>query len=123
MGVRSYLPSSIAFAVVVCVNGKRLRVEVILDLQERLLFVPIGLLPEVRDRIIAFVEQLGDITANVLAFQKWDAKDPTTEYQPLRLLQGYQTTRQHMRFNVVLGEPALLQVSELNSRSEVQLQD
>lgn len=121
MGVRSYFPGSIAFVVTLVCGDRRLRVEVVLDLQERLLFVPIGILPDVSVHLDRFVEQLGAIAANILAFQKWDGKDQTTEYQPLYLLKGYQPIREQLRFNVVLGEPYLLSVGELDTRSEVWL--
>jgi hypothetical protein len=121
MGVRNYLPDSIAFVVTVCVGGKRLRVEVILDLQERLMFTPLGLLPDIAVRLPAFTEQLSEIAANHLAYQKWDGQDSLTEYQRLFLLARYQTTRNHLRFNVVLGESHLLHVGELDGRSRIQL--
>ena len=53
MGVRNIFPSSIAFALTLRVQGKGDRVEVILDLQDRLLFVPSGILPEIVDRIVS----------------------------------------------------------------------
>ncbi|NJL23052.1 MAG: hypothetical protein HC895_23080 [Leptolyngbyaceae cyanobacterium SM1_3_5] len=123
MGVRNHVPSSIAFVVTVCSGGKCLRVEVLLDLQERFLFVPARLLPIVQNRIPIFVEKLGAITTNILALQKWDGNDPTTEYQPIFLLKGYRIADNRMRFNVLLGEPHLLQVGELDQRSEVQLDE
>jgi hypothetical protein len=121
MGVRNYLPDSIVFAVTVSVNGKSFRVEIILDLRERLIFAPIGLLPEIAVRLPAFTEQLSEIASNYLAYQKWDGQDSTTEYQRLYLLSGYQTTRNYLRFNVVLGESHLLHVGELDGRSHIQL--
>lgn len=121
MGVRNHVPSSIAFAVTICVRGKCDRVEVMLDLQERLLFVPIRILPDIGAHISSFVEKMAAIAANILAFQKWDGRDSITEYQPIFLLKGYQVDRHQMRFNVILGEPYLLQVGELDQRSEVQL--
>jgi hypothetical protein len=121
MGVRNYFPGSIAFVVTVCVGGKRLRVEVILDLQERLVFVPLGLLPEIAVRLPSFTEQLSEIAASHLAYQKWDSQDPITEYQQLFLLSGYQTTRNYLRFSVVLGESHLLHVGELDGRADIQL--
>ncbi|MBD2089008.1 hypothetical protein H6F67_03960 [Microcoleus sp. FACHB-1515] len=123
MGVRNHVPSSIAFVVIVCSGGKRLRVEVLLDLQERFLFVPAKLLPIVRNRIPFFVEKMGAIASNLLAIQKWDGDDPITEYQPIFLLKGYRVADNRMRFNVLLGEPNLLQVSKLDQRSEVQLDE
>lgn len=121
MGVRNHVPSSIAFTVTICVRDKRLRVEVLLDLQERLLFVPIGILPDISGRVPIFVEKMSAIASNILAFQKWDGGDSTTEYQPIFLLKGYQTSRGKARFNVVLGEPYLLQVDELEKQAEVKL--
>jgi hypothetical protein len=123
MGVRTYLPDSIAFAVTVSVGGKSFRVEILLDLQERLLFAPIGLLPEIAVRLPGFTEQLGEIASNYLAYQKWDGQDPITEYQRLFILAGYQTTRNYLRFNVVLGESHLLHVSELDGRSNIKLEE
>ncbi|NJL22038.1 MAG: hypothetical protein HC895_16430, partial [Leptolyngbyaceae cyanobacterium SM1_3_5] len=59
--------NGIAFTVTICVRGKRLRVEVLLDLQERLLFVPVGILPDISDRIPIFVEKMGAIASSILA--------------------------------------------------------
>ena len=49
MGVRNIFPDSIAFAVTILTHGKSLRVEIVLDLQERLILVPTGILPEIID--------------------------------------------------------------------------
>jgi hypothetical protein len=121
MGVRNHLPDLIAFAVTVAVGGRFFRVEILLDLQERLLFVPIGLLPDIAVRLPGFTEQLSEIASNYLAYQKWDGQDSTTEYQRLFLLSGYQTTRNYIRFNVVLGESHLLHIGELDGRSDIEL--
>ena len=121
MGVRNIFPSSIAFAITLRVRGKPLRVEVILDLQDRLLFVPSGILPEIVDRIEAFIEQLEALTADVLARQKWDGKDPLTQYQSVTLLPGYRLNRSQLSFNVILGDSFLLPVYELEGRSSIDL--
>lgn len=47
MGVRNLFPNSISFVVTIQTRGNRYRVEVVLDLQERLIFVPSGLLPDI----------------------------------------------------------------------------
>ena len=93
MGVRNIFPSSISFALPLRVRGKSLRVEVILDLQDRLLFMPSGILPEIVDRLEAFIEQLEALTADMLARQKWDGKDALTQYQAATLLPGYRLNR------------------------------
>ena len=121
MGVRNIFPSSIAFALTLRAQGKSLRVEVILDLQERLLFVPSGILPEIADRIEAFIEPLAALTADVLARQKWDGKDALTQYQTVTLLPGYRLNRSQLSFNVVLGDSFLLPVDELEGRSSIDL--
>ena len=123
MGVRSIFPSSIAFALTLRVQGKQLRVEVILDLQERLLFVPSGILPEIVDRIEAFIEPLAALTADVLARQKWDGKDALTQYQAVTLLPGYRLNRSQLSFNVILGDSFLLPVDELEGRSSIELEE
>jgi hypothetical protein len=123
MGVRNIFPDSIAFAVGLRAHGKQLRVEVILDLQDRLLFVPSGILPEMIDRVETFAEQLGALTAEVLARQKWDGKDPLTQYQSVTLLPGYRLNRSQLSFNVILGDSVLLPVQELEGRSSVDLEE
>ena len=123
MGVRNIFPDSIAFALTLRVQGKSLRVEVILDLQERLLFVPSGILSEIVDRIEAFIEPLAALTADVLARQKWDGKDALTQYQTVTLLPGYRLNRSQLSFNVILGDSFLLPVDELEGRSSIELGD
>jgi hypothetical protein len=121
MGVRNIFPDSIAFAIALRVPGKQFRVEIILDLQDRLLFVSSGILPEISDRIESFTEQLGVLTAEMLARQKWDGKDPLTQYQTVTLLPGYRQSRSHLAFNVILGDSILLPLYELEGRSSVDL--
>jgi hypothetical protein len=123
MGVRNIFPNSIAFAISLRVHGKQLRVEVILDLQDRLLFVPSGILPEIVDRLGAFTQQMGELTAEVLAQQRWDGKDPMTQYQSVTLLPGYRINRSQLGFNVLLGDSSLLPVDELEGRSSVDLEE
>ena len=123
MGVRNIFPSSIAFALTLRVRGKSLRVEVILDLQDRLLFLPSGILPEIIDRLEAFIESLAALTADVLARQKWDGKDALTQYQAVTLLLGYRLNRSQLSFNVILGDSFLLPVDELEGRSSIDLEE
>lgn len=122
MGVRNIFPDSIAFVVTILTHGKSLRVEIVLDLQERLILVPTGILPEIIDCLNPFSESLSEIAANTLSAQKWDGKDPLTEYQPLRILPHYQITRSHLRFNIILEEPLLLPLDELERRSAIRLE-
>ena len=122
MGVRDIFPDSIAFVVVLQTADRRLRVDVLLDLQERLLFISSGLLPDISDRLSEFVAQLSAITASVLAKQRWDGADPMTDYQDLEILMGYTIQRSYLRFNVVLGDCWLLPVSEIDRRSTIQLE-
>jgi hypothetical protein len=121
MGVRNIFPDSIAFAVTIQTHRRSLRAEIVLDLQERLIFVPSGILPEILDRLPDFGNQLSEIAANLLAAQKWDGNDPLTEYQPIRILTHYQITRSHLRFNVILEEAVLLPVAELEGQSLIRL--
>ncbi len=123
MGVRTIVPSSISFTVELrCSIEKRYRVSVVLDLQERYLFVPSGILVNVGDRIEEFVSELSEIASNQLAFLKWDdTSDLTTEYQVVRVLPGYQVERSLMKFNIVLGNGALIQVEELHNKTTIQL--
>jgi hypothetical protein len=95
MGVRNIFPDSIAFVVTILTHDKRDRVEIVLDLQERLILVPTGILPEIVNCLTLFSESLSEIAANTLEIQKWDSKDPLTEYQSLRILPHYQITRSH----------------------------
>lgn len=122
MGVRNIFPNSISFVVTVQTRGRRFRVEILLDLQERLIFVPSGLLPDICDRLPDFIQQLSDITANHLAHQRWDGVDPFTEYQTLEILLGYTIQRSYLRFNVILDGHWLMPVSELDERSLIQLE-
>ena len=122
MGVRNIFPDSIAFAVTILTHGKPNRVEIVLDLQERLILVPTGILPEIIDCLNPFTESLSEIAANTLAAQKWDGKDPLTEYRSLRILPHYQITRSHLRFNIILEEPLLLPLAELERRSAIRLE-
>ena len=123
MAVRTIVPSSISFTVELrCSIEKRYRVSVTLDLQERYLFVPSGILVNVSDCIEEFVSELSEIASNQLAFLKWDGtSDLTTEYQIVRVLPGYQVERSLVKFNIVLGEGSLIQVEELHNKTTIQL--
>ena len=123
MAVRTIVPSSISFTVELrCSIEKRYRVSVVLDLQERYLFLPSGIVSDVSDSIEEFVSQLSEIASNQLAFLKWDGtSDLTTEYQIVRVLPGYQVERSLMKFNIVLGEGSLIQVEELHNKTTIQL--
>jgi hypothetical protein len=64
---------------------------VTLDLQERLICMSSGILPDVLDFIEEFVEQLSEVASTKLALLKWDGtSDLTTEYQIIRVLSAYQ---------------------------------
>ena len=123
MAVRTIVPSSISFTVELrCSIEKRYRVSVVLDLQERYLFVPSGILVNVSNSIEEFVSQLSEIASNQLAFLKWDGtSDLTTEYQIVRVLPGYQVERSLVKFNIVLGSGSLIQVEELHNKTTIQL--
>ncbi len=123
MAVRTIVPSSISFTVELrCSIEKRYRVSVVLDLQERYLFVPSGILVNVSDSIEEFVSELSEIASNQLAFLKWDGtSDLTTEYQIVRVLPGYQVERSLMKFNIVLGSGSLIQVEEVSNKTTIQL--
>ena len=123
MGVRTVIPSSISFTVEVrCSIEKRYRVSVVLDLQERYLFVSSGIVLDVSDRIEDFVSQLSEIASNQLALLKWDGtSDLTTEYQIVRVLPGYQVERSLTKFNIVIGNGSLIQVEELHNKITIQL--
>ncbi len=123
MAVRTIVPSSISFTVELRFSiEKRYRVSVTLDLQERYLFVPSGILVNVSDSIEEFVSELSEIASNQLAFLKWDGtSDLTTEYQVVRVLPGYQVERSLVKFNIVLGSGALIQVEELHNKTTIQL--
>jgi len=123
MGVRTIVPSSISFTVELsCSIEKRYRVNVVLDLQERYLFLSSGIVLDVSDRIEDFVSQLSEIASNQLALFKWDGtSDLMTEYQIVRVLPGYQIERSLVKFNIVLGNGSLIQVEELHHKTTIQL--
>ena len=123
MGVRTVIPSSISFTVELCCSTeKRYRVGVVLDLQERYLFMSSGIILDVSDRIEDFVSQLSEIASNQLALLKWDGtSDLTTEYQIVRVLPGYQVERSLTKFNIVIGNGSLIQVEELHNKNTIQL--
>ena len=123
MGVRTIVPSSILFTVELrCSIEKRYRVSVVLDLQERYLFLSSGIVLDVSDRIEEFVSQLSEIASNQLALLKWDGtSDLTTEYQIVRVLPGYQVERSLAKFNIVIGNGSLIQVEELPNKITIQL--
>ena len=123
MGVRTIVPGSISFTVELrCSIEKRYRVSVVLDLQERYLFLSSGIVLDVSDRIEEFVSQLSEIASNQLALFKWDGtSDLTTEYQIVRVLPGYQVERSLAKFNIVIGNGSLIQVEELPNKITIQL--
>ena len=123
MGVRTIVPGSISFTVELrCSTEKRYRVSVILDLQERYIFLSSGILVNVSDSIEEFVSQLSEIASNQLALFKWDGtSDLTTEYQIVRVLPGYQVERSLVKFNIVIGNGSLIQVEELHNKITIQL--
>ena len=123
MGVRTVIPSSISFTVELrCSIERRYRVGVMLDLQERYIFVSSGIIPNVGDSIEDFVSQLSEIASDQLALLKWDGtSDLTTEYQIVRVLPGYQIERSLAKFNIVLGNSSLIQLEELHNKITIQL--
>ena len=123
MGVRTVIPSSISFTVELrCSTERCYRVRVTLDLQERYIFMPSGIVPNISDAIEDFVSQLSEIASNQLAFIKWDVtSDLTTEYQIIRVLPGYQVERSTVKFNIVLGNGSLIQLEELHDKITIQL--
>ena len=123
MGVRTIVPSSISFTVELrCSTEKRYRVSVVLDLQERYIFLSSGILVNVSDNVEDFVSQLSEIASNQLALLKWDGtSDLTTEYQIVRVLLGYQVERSLAKFNIVLGSGSIIQVEELHNKITIQL--
>ena len=123
MGVRTVVPSSISFTVELrCSTEKRYWVSVVLDLQERYIFLSSGILVNVSDRVEDFVSQLSEIASNQLALLKWDGtSDLTTEYQIVRVLPGYQVERSLAKFNIVLGSGSIIQVEELHNKITIQL--
>jgi hypothetical protein len=110
---------------------KRYRVRVTLDLQERFIFMPSSIVPDISRCIETFVDQLSEITSNQLAILKWDGtSDLTTEYQVIRVLPGYQLDRipsfprrsqSIVRFHVAMGEGSLIHLEELPSKTVIQL--
>ena len=123
MGVRTVIPSSISFTVELrCSTEKRYWVSVVLDLQERYIFLSSGILVNVSDNVEDFVSQLSEIASNQLALLKWDGtSDLTTEYQIVRVLPGYQVERSLAKFNIVLGSGSIIQVEELHNKITIQL--
>ncbi len=123
MGVRTIVPSSISFTVELrCSTERRYRVRVTLDLQERYISMPSGIVPNISDVIEDFVSQLSEIASNQLALIKWDGTtDLTTEYQIIRVLPGYQIERSSVKFNIVLGTGSLIQIEELHDKTMIQL--
>lgn len=101
--------------------GKSHRVEVQLDLQERFVFIPSGIVPDVIDSIDSFVSKLSEVTASQLALMKWDGTDQMTQYQSMRLLPGYRLNRSYARFDVLFEEVWEIAIDELNTQSIIQL--
>jgi hypothetical protein len=123
MAVRKRLPDSISFTFELhLATEKRYRVTVTLDLQERLIFMSSGVLPDVIDSIEEFLSQLSEIASNQLAFLKWDGtSDLTTDYQIIRILPSYQVERSLMKFNIVMGAGSLIHLEELHPKTTIQL--
>ncbi|MGV0026824.1 hypothetical protein [Phormidesmis priestleyi] len=123
MAVRRHLPDSVSFSFELqCSSVRRYRVMVTLDLQERLIFMSSGILPDVIDFIEEFVEQLSEVASTKLALLKWDSSsDLTTEYQIIRVLLGYQVERSLMKFNIVMGDGSLIHLEELHDKKTIQL--
>lgn len=74
------------------------------------------------DLLSEFTQQLSQISANVLARQRWDGLDPMTGYQDLEILVGYTIQRSYLRFNLVYNQAYLMPVTELEARSLIQLE-
>ena len=123
MAVRTVVSSSISFTVELrCSTERRYRVSVTLDLQERYLFVPSGIVPNISNAVEDFVSQLSEIASNQLALLKWDGtSDLTTEYQMVRVLPGYQIERSLVKFNIAIGTGSLIQIEELQDKTIIQL--
>ncbi|KAM3098912.1 hypothetical protein ACKFKG_04535 [Phormidesmis sp. 146-35] len=123
MAVRRHLPDSVSFSFELqCSSVRRYQVTVTLDLQDRLIFVPSGILSDVRNCIDEFVEQLSEVASNQLAYLKWDGtSDLTTEYQVIRVLAGYQIQRSLMKFDIVMGAGSLIHLEELHNKKTIQL--
>ncbi|KAM3102626.1 hypothetical protein ACKFKH_31595, partial [Phormidesmis sp. 146-20] len=120
---RRHLPDSVSFSFELqCSSVRRYQVTVTLDLQDRLIFVPSGILSDVRNCIDEFVEQLSEVASNQLAYLKWDGtSDLTTEYQVIRVLAGYQIQRSLMKFDIVMGAGSLIHLEELHNKKTIQL--
>ncbi|KAM3102570.1 hypothetical protein ACKFKF_04255 [Phormidesmis sp. 146-12] len=123
MAVRLIFPDSVAFTIELHLStGRRYRVQITLDLQERFLIVASGILPDIGDSIQEFVSQLSEIVSNQLALLKWDGtSDLMTEYQLIRILPTYRLQRSFTRFDIVMDDPALIYVEELNTKTTIQL--
>ncbi|KAM3099619.1 hypothetical protein ACKFKF_14165 [Phormidesmis sp. 146-12] len=123
MAVRKHLPDSVSFSFELqCSSVRRYRVMVTLDLQERLILMSSGILPDVIDFVEEFVEQLSEIASTKLAILKWDGtSDLTTEYQIIRVLAGYQAQRSLVKFNIVIGDSSLIHLEELHDKKTIQL--
>ncbi|KAM3103005.1 hypothetical protein ACKFKF_02525 [Phormidesmis sp. 146-12] len=123
MAVRRHLSDSVSFSFELqCSLVRRYQVTVTLDLQDCLIFVPSGILSDVRDCIDEFVEQLSEIASSQLAYLKWDGtSDLTTEYQVIRVLAGYQVQRSLMKFDIVMGAGSLIHLEELHNKKTIQL--
>ncbi|MGV0026608.1 hypothetical protein [Phormidesmis priestleyi] len=123
MAVRRHLPDSVSFSFELqCSLLRRYRVMVTLDLQERLIFMSSGILPDVINFIEEFVEQLSEVASTKLALLKWDGtSDLTTEYQIIRVLAGYQVQRSLVKFNMVVGDGSLIHLEELHDKKTIQL--
>ncbi|KAM3101333.1 hypothetical protein ACKFKF_08340 [Phormidesmis sp. 146-12] len=123
MAVRRHLPDSVSFGFELqCSSVRRYRVMVTLDLQERFIFMPSGILSDVIDSMDEFIEQLSEVASTKLALLKWDgSSDLTTEYQIIRVLSGYQVQRSLMKFNIVMGAGSLIHLEELHDKKTIQL--
>ncbi|KAM3104495.1 hypothetical protein ACKFKH_26015 [Phormidesmis sp. 146-20] len=123
MAVRRYLPDSVSFGFELhCSSVRRYRVMVTLDLQERFIFMPSGILSDVIDSMDEFIDQLSEVASTKLAILKWDgSSDLTTEYQIIRVLSGYQVQRSLMKFNMVIGDSSLIHLEELHDKKTIQL--
>ncbi|KAM3100061.1 hypothetical protein ACKFKG_02370 [Phormidesmis sp. 146-35] len=123
MAVRRHLPDSVSFSFELqCSLVRRYQVTVTLDLQDRLIFMPSGILSDIRNSIDEFVEQLSEIASSQLAYLKWDGtSDLTTEYQVIRVLAGYQVQRSLMKFDIVMGAGSLIHLEELHNKKTIQL--
>ncbi|KAM3116161.1 hypothetical protein [Phormidesmis sp. 146-33] len=123
MAVRRHLPDSVSFSFELqCSLVRRYQVTVTLDLQERFIFMPSGILSDVIDPMDEFIEQLSEVASTKLALLKWDgSSDLTTEYQIIRVLSGYQVQRSLMKFNIVIGDGSLIHLEELHDKKTIQL--